>query len=145
MAELKNCRRCNRIFAFIAGMQVCQSCQMEEEKSFEMVSMYVRDHPGVSLNTVADELGLSFDVLMKYVREGRLQVRGPDGNSVNYCEKCGNELEAKDAHLGGRLCKSCEGGLSVDLEATRKRMAEKLEAASNQSAFLKSAKGMKKN
>ena len=140
MAELKNCRRCNRIFPYVAGMHVCQSCQREEERSFEKVSMYVREHPGVPLNVVATELDLSFDVLMKYVREGRLQVRGSDGRSVNFCEKCGVELTPQNMHETRRFCRPCEGGLSAELESTRKDMAEKLSANTNQSAFLKDAR-----
>jgi DNA-directed RNA polymerase subunit M/transcription elongation factor TFIIS len=124
-------------------MQVCQDCQREEEKTFEKVSMYVRERPGVPLNTIATELELSFDILMKYVREGRLQVRGSDGKSVNFCEKCGNELTPEDMFAGGRFCKGCEGGMTAKLESARKEMAEKLAGSVNQRAFLKNAKSIK--
>ena len=121
-------------------MRVCQSCQREEEESFEKVSAYVREHPGIPLNAVAAELELSFEILMKYVREGRLQVRGADGTSINYCEKCGKVLTTQDAHEGGRFCRACEGGLSAALESTRKDLAEKLAANTNHSAFLMNSK-----
>jgi flagellar operon protein (TIGR03826 family) len=121
--ELRNCKRCNKVFSYIAGPPLCPACQKEDEKIFEDVSLYIREHPGLPLTVVAKELDISYDKLMKYVREGRLQIRAANGQMINFCEKCGKEIEQ------GRFCSECEGGISKDLEASKRSLRDKLAAS----------------
>ena len=87
MPELKNCKRCNKVFPYLAGLQICQACTKEDEKIFADVSAYLRDNPGTPLSVVAEELGIGYDKLMKYVKEGRLIVRTQKGDVAHFCEK----------------------------------------------------------
>ena len=121
MPELRNCKRCNRIFSHLVGPQICPQCQKEEDKKFEEVSLYVREHPGVPLAMVSKEMDISYEKLLKYVREGRLQVKGQDGKIVYFCERCGKELAS------GRLCKECEAGLSKELESSKQALMDKIQ------------------
>jgi len=116
MPELKNCRKCKRIFPYIAGMQICESCRREEEKLFEKVWEFLRDNPGTSMPEVAEELDVPYEQLMKYVREGRIQVKAPDGRLIMFCERCGDIIKS------GRICDKCEGGLTREFQSVAKDM-----------------------
>ena len=121
MAELRNCRRCNKVFSYIAGIPVCPVCMKEDEKIFDEVSMYIRDNPGVPLSQVSKELNISYDKLMKYVKEGRLQIRAENGGFYKFCEKCGAMI------MQGKFCKKCENHISAVLDVSKKDLQKKIE------------------
>ena len=120
MAELKNCRKCRRIFPYIAGVQICEACKKEEDKLFERIWKFLRDNPGVSMRAVSEELEVPYEQLMRYLKEGRLQIKNPDGSVVLFCEKCGEIIKA------GRICEVCEKGLTKALKDTAKELKEKV-------------------
>jgi len=122
MPELKNCRRCNRVFSYVGGLPICPACAKEDERLFEKVSMYIRENPGVPLNVVSEELDISFEKLMKYVREGRLQVRAPNGGFVMFCENCGAMIEK------GKLCIECDRHINNVLDTSQRTLQRKLNA-----------------
>ncbi|MDR1062170.1 MAG: MerR family transcriptional regulator [Clostridiales bacterium] len=128
MPELKNCRKCNRIFSYITGPPICPNCQKEEEEIFEKVSMYIREHQDVPLTVVSKELDVSYEKILKYVREGRLQIKEPDGSILTFCEKCGKEIPS------GRFCKSCEAGLAKALESSKRELLGKVTAQESKPA-----------
>ena len=121
MPELKNCRRCNKIFPYLAGLPICPACAREDERLFGEVSAYIRDHPGVPLNTVSEELEIPYDALMKYVKEGRLQVLAANGEYVRFCEKCGTMISK------GKFCKDCEYYISNVLDESKRNLQRKLD------------------
>ena len=121
MAELKNCRRCNKVFSFIAGLQICPACMQEDERIFDEVSMYIRDNPGVPLSQVSKELKISYDKLIKYVKEGRLQIRAENGGYYKFCEKCGAMITT------GKFCKKCEYHITAVLDVSKKNLQDKIE------------------
>ncbi|MCL2060901.1 MAG: MerR family transcriptional regulator [Oscillospiraceae bacterium] len=120
MPELKNCRRCNKVFSFVAGLPICPSCTREDERIFDEVSMYIRDNPGVPLTVVSKELKISYDKLMKYVKEGRLQIRSESGAFYKFCEKCGEMI------MHGKFCKKCERHISTVLDVSKKSLQDKI-------------------
>lgn len=129
MPELKNCRRCNKVFPYLAGLPICPACNKEDEKIFEEASMYIRDHPGVPLTVVSNELDISYDRLMKYVKEGRLQILSPKGEYIRFCENCGVAI------TGNRFCPSCEGHISGVLDTSKKKLQNSLEKAKKRSDY----------
>jgi hypothetical protein len=92
----------------------------EDEQIFEEVSVYVRDNPGVPLSVVAKELDISYDKLMKYVREGRLLVRTNNGGYAKFCEKCGEMIN------DGRFCPGCEDHINAVLETSKFALQSKI-------------------
>ena len=134
MAELKNCRRCNKIYAYIAGLPICSECVKEEERIFDKVSIFIRDHPGVKLTEVAEELDISYEKLMKYVKEGRLQIKTDDGGFVMFCEKCGAMISK------GRFCKGCENHITNVLEISQATLVDKLSEKSSYKFYAKDQK-----
>lgn len=120
MPELKNCRRCNKVFSYVGGLNICPACSKEDEKIFEAVSGYLRENPGMPLSTVAQELDIGYDILMKYVKEGRLLVRSPNGSIVHFCEKCGTMIDE------GRFCSRCENHIANVLDSSKRNLQGKL-------------------
>ena len=84
------------------------------------MSEYLRNNPGTPLAQVAEELDISYEKLMKYVREGRLQIKAPNGKYISFCEKCGKET------AGGRFCLSCEGHILNVLDTSKKNLQTKV-------------------
>jgi len=121
MPELKNCKKCGRIFSFIAGVQFCEACKKEEEELFDKIWRFLRDNPGASMNAVAAEFEVPYEQLMKYIREGRLQIKTPDGKVVSFCEKCGIVIQS------GRMCDKCERGLTKILSDTARDLQHKID------------------
>ena len=101
-------------------MQICEPCKKEEDKLFERIWEFLRDNPGVSMRVVSEELDVPYEQLMRYLREGRLQIKTPDGRIVLFCEKCGEIIKA------GRICEGCEKGLTKALKDTAKELKGKL-------------------
>ena len=52
--NVRNCRKCGRLFNYIAGYQMCPACKEALETKFQEVKEYVRDHKGVGINDVAE-------------------------------------------------------------------------------------------
>jgi len=126
VAELRNCRRCNKVFGYVTGPVLCPACVREDEEVFERVSMYLRDTPGEPLAQVAHALDVGYERIMQYIREGRLQVRAKDGSLISFCEKCGREVNG-----GGRLCDSCAKGMNDDIASSVKDLQRKIPAGAS--------------
>ena len=119
--ELKNCRRCNKVFTYMAGLPICPACAKEDERIFDEVSEYIRENPGAPLSAVSNELNISYDKLLKYVKEGRLQIRAENGGFYRFCEKCGEMI------TDGKFCKHCEYHISTVLDVSKKNLLDKME------------------
>ena len=42
--NVKNCRKCGRIFNYIGGQPICPTCREEAEKKFETVKNYIKEN-----------------------------------------------------------------------------------------------------
>lgn len=131
MPELRNCKRCNKVFSYIGGLPICPSCTKEDEQIFDKVSLYIRDNPGVPLTVVSNELDISYDRLMKYVKEGRLQIRSANGGFIRFCEKCGAVVTS------GRFCDDCEDHITTVLEVSKRNLQGKIDESSRSNSDYK--------
>lgn len=97
--NLKNCPRCGRVFPAGAGRDICSKCMEAEDDDYAIVRRYVRDHPRSTVIEVAEETGVDEEVILQYLRDGRLMSN--TFSSVINCERCGKSIR------GGRYCDSC--------------------------------------
>ncbi len=105
--DIRNCPQCGRIFQYM-GRNLCSVCTDAEEKEFERVRDYLRDHEGSTVDEVAEATETDPKRIMHFLRQGRLVVK--DGfNSGLYCESCGVPIP------GGRLCARCTRSLTKDI------------------------------
>ena len=106
--EVRACKRCGRLFNYIAGEPVCPVCRQDEDELFRSVKEYLYSHKGANFYEVHDALDIDAELLKKWVREGRLEfAKGADSGLV--CERCGVPIPA------GRYCEKCKAELANDL------------------------------
>ncbi len=108
--NLKNCRECGRMFqANFIGQKLCQRCGQSEDDQFLKVREYIYDHPGSSVVDVSNSMEVEEELILKWLREGRLTLKG---QGVGYpCDKC------KELIQTGKYCAKCASKISQDLKA----------------------------
>lgn len=102
--ELRNCRRCGKVFAYVNN-PLCPKCVEVEEEEFKLVREYVASHDKPTVQETAEATGVDEKQILKFLREGRLLKAGCKW-SVLACESCGKPIP------GGRFCDECANSLA---------------------------------
>ncbi len=112
--DVKNCRRCRRLFNYIGGQPICPQCREELEKKFQEVKKYIFDNRGATLRDVVDNCDIEEGQIRQWVREERLEFSSGVDIGVQ-CEKCGASI------VSGRFCEKCKASMINDLTAAGRR------------------------
>lgn len=107
--DIRNCRKCGKVYAY-DGHRICRACRKAEEEDFQRVKEYLYDNPGATVQEISDETETSVQMIMKYLREGRLQLRDENHNLILDCEKCGKPIRT------GRFCERCADALEKEFK-----------------------------
>ncbi len=107
MAELKNCKQCGRVFASVSA-SLCRKCLDQIDQDFVVVRKYVRDHNGADVLEVSQATGVSEEIILHFLREGRLISRGFVASLQ--CERCSTRIDS------GRFCPKCLFELDQQLQ-----------------------------
>ena len=116
--EVINCKKCNRLFQYIAGRMICPICQEEEEKEFKLLKEYLYEHPRATMIEVSEATGISIQAIKHYLREGRLIITNDSPIGIE-CEKCGAEIKT------GRFCERCAYELEMGMRLITNELKEK--------------------
>lgn len=116
MPDVRNCKRCGRIFNYIGGAPLCQACKDDDEDEFKKIKEYLYANPGAPMSLVATELDISVEKIKRFLREGRLEIVGDEPNFVLDCESCGKSIKT------GRYCDACEKELASGLRGIAKTL-----------------------
>jgi flagellar operon protein (TIGR03826 family) len=101
---IANCKRCGRIFNRVRR-DICPVCVAEEDKAFDKVRAYLREHRYASLPETSEATGVDIDLITEMIKSGRLILR--DNPNFTYaCERCGAPTQV------GRYCQACSAELS---------------------------------
>lgn len=100
MGELRNCPQCGKVFMFMVR-NLCPACLDEEEKQYEEVKTYLRKNPGAQVEQIVEDTGVDESKVMRWLRDGRLEVADSGGKPVLICQRCGRKVEK------GTLCPIC--------------------------------------
>lgn len=120
MAELKNCKKCGRLFNYIGGrIPICPVCQKEDEADFQKIKKYLFENPGASISQVSKDLDITVEKIKRFLREGRLEIVGDEGIPILCCEKCGEPIKT------GRFCDECSRNLSKEFSSAANKMIKK--------------------
>ncbi|NLL67301.1 MAG: flagellar operon protein YvyF [Clostridiaceae bacterium] len=117
MPEVKNCRRCRKIFMYSLGPQICDACKKLEDEEFEKVRLFVRDFPGATAQEVSKETGVPTHLIYRFLKEGRLEVAESSPIAL-LCENCGSRIKS------GRFCITCSKRLANDMISAGKTLQE---------------------
>ena len=108
MPEVKNCRKCRKIFMYSTGPQICDACKKLEDAEFEKVRVFVRDFPGATVQEASKETQVPIQLIYRFLKEGRLEVSESSPIALQ-CENCGARIKS------GRFCISCSKRLANDM------------------------------
>lgn len=133
MPDVRNCRRCNKIFNYLGGPPICFDCKQQDEENFKRVKEYLYDNPKASLFEVSKELEISVQQIRAYLKEGRLEIIGAGGNMFLECERCGKSIAT------GRFCESCAKEVTDDLKSAAGQMGN----SSTEAASARKSGGMR--
>ncbi len=97
----RNCRKCGRVFNYVAGLPLCPACREEMEAKFQEVKEYIQNNKDTTIKTVAEECEVDEAQIRQWVREERL-VFADDSGIVLQCEICGAAIRT------GRYCDKCK-------------------------------------
>ncbi len=107
--NVKNCRKCRRLFNYVSGPQLCPACVEALEAKFQEVKEYVRANPNLaSIQDVAKACDVEPQQINQWIREERLTF-GDDSPMGVTCESCGAMIKT------GRFCEKCKSDLAKGL------------------------------
>lgn len=107
--DLINCKECGKVFAS-SGKKICPDCRQSEEEKFELVNDYLWENPNSTIKKVSEETGVEKELIIKFMRENRLDAEGLMIDYQLKCEKCGTEIKS------GFLCAQCRNKLINDFK-----------------------------
>ena len=122
--DVRNCRKCRRIFNYIGGQPICPQCRETLEKKFQEVKTYIQDHRNASVAVVSQECDVDESQIHQWVREERLMFASGVNVGV-VCENCGEPIST------GRFCAKCKTGMINDLTQAGRQPVKQEEVKSS--------------
>ena len=107
--EIETCRQCGKVFMKRGSVFLCPDCARREEDDFFAIRGYLDEHPGATLMTLCEALGVAEETVSRLIEEGRLIM---SGGHRHKCESCG-----ADVPLGQKLCLRCRVQLDESLRS----------------------------
>lgn len=107
--NVKNCRRCRRVFNYVMGPCLCPACREEMEQKFQEVKKYVQENIRTGIQDVAEACDVEPSQIRQWVREERL-VFSDDSPLGLGCERCGKMIKS------GRFCEECKKSMATGFQ-----------------------------
>lgn len=114
---LSNCVECGRLFNKTRE-RVCEKCLKAEEEEFDRVVEYIRTERVYFIPQISDETGVGQQRIMKWVRDGKLELASGTEQSMDGCKRCGQPTSG-----GAEICSSCRKKLAAEIAMQRQAMA----------------------
>lgn len=108
--DVRNCRKCRKIFNYIAGPQICPQCRAAMEEKFSEVRKYVYANKGATMPEISEACDVELSQIQAWVREERL-VFADDSPIGIGCEICGDQIKT------GRYCTKCKTEMTNTLNS----------------------------
>lgn len=108
--NVRNCRKCGRLFNYVVGPALCNQCKLQMEEVFQTVKKYVRENPSSDIRTVAEACEVDPLQIRQWVKEERLCFSADSPVGIP-CERCGATIKS------GRFCAACKVDIKTDLKS----------------------------
>ena len=118
--NVKNCRKCGRLFNYALGPMICPQCRDALEEKFKEVKKYIQDHPMCGIQEVSRECDVEVSQIQQWLREERLEFTS-DSVMVLNCESCGSPIRC------GKFCDNCKNQLTNSLKSVMPQKAKPVE------------------
>ena len=109
--NIRNCKKCGKIFNYVTGPVICPRCREDQESKFQEVKKYVQENRGADIAEVAEVCEVEIKQIRQWIREERLQFA--DDSPIRIpCEGCGAMIQS------GRFCDKCKAELTSGFKQT---------------------------
>ena len=102
--NVRNCRKCGKLFNYVAGLPLCPACKEKAEESFQVVKKFIRENPRADIREVAAACEVETSQIQQWIRE-------EDSPSKLPCENCGTMIRA------GKYCEKCKAIMAKNLSS----------------------------
>ena len=99
--NVRNCRKCGKMFNYVQGPPICQACKEAAEQKFQEVKEFVRENKTATMNEIVENCGVEQRQVEQWIREERL-VFAENSPIQLTCETCGTRI------VTGRYCEKCK-------------------------------------
>lgn len=133
--NVRNCRKCGKLFNYISGMPICPACKDKLEEKFQAVKKYIRENRLADIKQVAEDCEVEVGQIQQWIREERLEFTEDSPVKIP-CENCGEMIRS------GKYCDKCKremtNNLSSVMEKPKAARAEpkKTQPSGNKMRFL---------
>lgn len=110
MKNICNCLICNKPFKN-CGKDICSDCRNIEQELLEKAVKHMKFKQNITVNQMSEELGISVNILNRFVREGKLRIQIK-------CHKCGIGIHHSE---NTNLCYKCKKSISLRIFSLAKR------------------------
>lgn len=134
--NVKNCRKCGKMFNYAFGPIICPDCISAQEELFQKAKKYVQDNPGCDIQELSENVEVDANQIRQWIREERLQFS--DDSPIRIaCESCGSMIRS------GRYCDACKNEMASGMKSAfglnkpaPEPMVKKRESDGNKMRFL---------
>lgn len=116
--NIRNCKECGRLFQYDGISKLCYRCRKKDDEDFRIVKDFLYENPKETITVVSEETDVSEEKILRYLREGKLEIVGENPGILLDCESCGKAIRT------GRYCEKCaqnmERGLKSGFERKEK-------------------------
>lgn len=112
--DVRNCRKCGRIFNYVLGAPICPACKEKAEAKFQEVKDYIRDNKGATIPEISEVCQVETSQIHQWIREERLVFADDSPIGIN-CENCDTMIKT------GRFCEKCKVEMVNTLRGSIKR------------------------
>jgi len=110
MLNVRNCKECGKIFQYDGISKLCYECRKKDDENYKVVKEYLYENPKATIIQVSEATGVSEEKILRYLREGRLEITGDHPGFVLDCERCGKAIRT------GRFCSECAGLIEREMK-----------------------------
>lgn len=118
MGDLRNCRRCGKLFAYM-GNPLCRQCIDQDEELFIKVREYIEKNLKCTTIEVASALDVPVEKILQFLREGKLELGKENTNMLLDCERCGRSIST------GRYCSECATAMEQEFRKGSRTFEER--------------------
>lgn len=117
--KVRNCKECGKLFQYDGISKLCYRCRKKDDEDFRKVKEYLYENPKETITVVSEETQVPEDKILRYLREGKLEIVGENPGILLDCESCGKSIRT------GRYCEQCARALEKGFKGDDEREKER--------------------